>query len=168
MAQSSKLQVILNSTFSKAQDMSTAKDILNVKKLFQIADGIGANKAESIFHDQRTFTASSTEDLDLSGVLLDAFGVAIAFTKIKTIIVAAVIANTNNVLVGGAASNQFLNWTSDPTDEIVVKPGGVFMLHDPTAGGYAVAAGTGDLLKIANSAGGSSVVYDVIIIGETS
>lgn len=168
MSQSSTLQLILNSQFSKVQDLSTAKDVLNFKRIFQIADGIGANKAESIFHDQRTLTASSTEDLDLSGVLLDVFGVAIAFSKIKTMIIAALAGNTNDVLVGGAAATQFVNWVSDATDEIVVQPGGLFVLHNPTAGGYAVGAGASDLLKIANSAGGTSVIYDIILIGETT
>ena len=71
MPQKSTLQLILNSQFTKVQDLSTAKDLLNFKKIFQILDGIGAGKAESIFHDQRTITASGNEDLDLSGVLLD-------------------------------------------------------------------------------------------------
>ena len=168
MSQSSTLQMILNSQFSKVQDLSTAKDALNFKRIFQIADGIGANKAESIFHDQRTLTASSSEDLDLNGVLLDAFGVAIPFTKVKTIIVAALAGNTNDVLVGGAVATQFVNWVGDVTDVIVVQPGGLFLLHNPTAGGYAVGAGASDLLRIENSAGGTSVIYDIIIIGETT
>jgi len=32
---------------------------------------------------------------------------------------------------------------------------------------YAVTAGTGDLLKVANSAGGTSVTYDIVIIGSS-
>ena len=168
MSQTSTLQMILNSQFQKIQDLSTAKDALNFKRIFQIADGIGANKAESIFHDQRTLAASTSEDLDLSGVLTDAFGALIAFSKIKTLIVAASANNTNDVVIGGAATFQFINWVGAVTDTIIIQPNGLFLLHNPTAGGYAVTAGTGDLLKIANSAGGTSVVYDVIVIGETS
>ncbi|KKL08722.1 hypothetical protein LCGC14_2572990, partial [marine sediment metagenome] len=105
---------------------------------------------------------------DLSGVLTDAFGALIAFSKIKTLIVAASANNTNDVVIGGAATFQFINWVGAVTDTIIIQPNGLFLLHNPTAGGYAVTAGTGDLLKIANSAGGTSVVYDVIVIGETS
>lgn len=168
MSQSSTLQLILNSQFSKVQDLSTAKDALNFKRIFQIADGIGANKAESIFHDQRTLVASANEDLDLNGILTDAFGGVIPFTKIKTLIVAAAAANINDVLVGGAATNQFINWVSDVTDQLIVKPNGLFVLHDPTAGGYVVTPATGDLLRITNGGAGTSVVYDIIIIGETT
>lgn len=166
--QTSTLQVILNSQFSKSQDLSTAKDILNFKRIFQISDGIGASKAESIFHDQRTLTASSSEDIDLNGILLDAFGVAIPFTKIKTMIFAAENSNVNDVLIGGAATNQFATMFSDITDELILRPGGLIVLHDPGANGYLVTPATGDLLKIANSAGGSSVIFDIIIIGETT
>ena len=166
--QTSTLQMILNSQFSKSQDLSTAKDNLNFKKIFQIANGIGANKAESIFHDQRTLGVSANEDIDLNGVLTDAFGAVIPFTKIKTLIVFGSELNTNNVIVGGAATNQFINWVGAVTDTIIIKPGGILMLHDPSAGGYAVTPATGDLLRMENSAGGTSVTYDLIVIGETT
>ena len=65
-------------------------------------------------------------------------------------------------------SEYFINWVGDPTDKISVRPGGAFILIAPDATGYAVTAATGDLLKIANSAGTTSVTYDIIIIGATS
>ena len=148
--------------------LSTAKDNMVFKKTFAITDGVGINKAESIFRDQRTLTASSNEDLDLSGVLTDSFGAMITFTKIKAIVVSAASTNTNNVLVGGAATNGFINWVSDATDQIIVQPNGIFFLMNPTSAGYGVTPATGDLLRITNSAGGTSVVYDIIIIGETT
>ena len=86
----------------------------------------------------------------------------------KGIIVFAAVGNTNNVLVGNSGVNGFINWVSDTTDQLVVKPGGIFLLYDPTVGGYGVTAATGDLLKITNSGAGTSVTYDIILIGETS
>jgi len=148
--------------------LSTAKDNMVFTKSFAITDGTGVNKAESIFRDRRTLTASSNEELDLNGVLTDSFGATITFTKIKAIVISAASANTNNVLVGGSAINGFINWVSDATDKIVVHPNGIFFLMNPTSGGYGVTPATGDLLKIENSAGGTSVVYDIIIIGETT
>ncbi len=50
-------------------------------------------------------------------------------------------------------------------DTVKVKPGGAIALVAPDATGYAVTAGTADQLKVANSAGGTSVTYDIIIIG---
>ena len=72
------------------------------------------------------------------------------------------------MLVGGAATNAFINWVGNATDIITVQPNGIFFLMNPTAGGYAVTAATGDILKIANSGAGTSVTYDIIIIGETT
>jgi len=129
------------------------------------ANGTGANQANMVFADTRTLAASTSESLDLSGVLTNAFGASILFTKIKGIIIAAAAANTNNVLVGGAASNAFINWVGDATDIITVRPGGLFCLMAPDATAYAVTAGTGDLLKINNSSSGTGVTYDVILIG---
>jgi hypothetical protein len=137
----------------------------NFAQYYAIANGTSANQANMVFSDTRTLTASSTESLDLSGSLTDAYGATIVFTKIVGIIVSASSANTNNVLVGGAASNAFINWVSDSTDKIVIRPGGTFALFSNDATGYAVTADTGDLLKIANSSSGTSVTYDIILIG---
>ena len=69
------------------------------------------------------------------------------------------------MLVGGAGSNGFTSWVGDATDVVKVKPGGALILVAPDATGYAVTAGTGDLLTITNSAGSTSVTYDVVIMG---
>lgn len=130
-----------------------------------LTNGTGANQANEAFFDRRTLTASSTENLDLAGGLTDAFGTTLAFTKIRALAVYAAAANTNNVLVGGAASAQFSTWVGDVTDVVVVRPGGLFLLTAPDATGLAVTATTADLLKIANSSSGTSVTYDICIIG---
>lgn len=133
-----------------------------------LASGTGANAADRIFTDTRTLAASTTETLDLAGSLVDAFGNTITFARIRALGIFASGANTNNVLVGGNASNQFINWVSDPTDIIIVRPGGGFLLYATDTTGYPVTAGTGDLLKVANSAAGTGVDYDVILIGASA
>ena len=148
--------------------LSAGADTLNYNKEWKLTDGTGALKAESVFHDSRTLTASANEELDLSGTLTDAFGASITFTKIKAIAIYAASANTNNVLVGGSLTNAFINWVSDATDKLIVQPNGMFFLMNPTSGGYGVTPATGDLLKIENSGAGTSVTYEIIIIGETT
>lgn len=160
------LQVI--ATLTSVLDLATGTVPLNKRTLISLATGTGAAQADKIFHDQRTLAASATEDLDLAGGLTDAFGATLTFARIKAIIVIAASANTNNVLVGGAASNQFINWVSDATDKIVVRPGGMFALVASDATSYAVTAATGDLLRIGNSAGGTGVTYDIIIVGASA
>ena len=71
-------------------------------------DGSGANQAQRIFSDTRTIAASANDDLDLSGVLVDALGTVLNFTAIKAIYIKAANANINNVVVGGHPTLAFV------------------------------------------------------------
>lgn len=163
----SRVRVELSATLRTALDLVSATAPLSVEKNLILRNGTGAGQADKVFSDQRTLTASSTEDLDLAGVLTDAFGATITFARIKLILVEALATNVNNVVIGGAASNQFINWVGAATHQVVVRPGGFFVLGTGAADatGYAVTAGTGDLLRIGNSGAGSSVVYNIVLIG---
>lgn len=165
---SGNLKLALTGSFNGDNDLSTVSQAINYSKSYSITNGTSADQANMIFMDQRTLASSTAEDLDLAGGLTNAFGTTITFTAIKGIIVSAAAENTNNVLIGGDLSAAFINWVGNSSDVIVVKPGGMFALVDPGAGGYAVTATTGDLLQVANSSSGSSVTYDIIIIGEVA
>lgn len=162
---SGNAKISLQANLAGSPDLGSAAYNINYGQSYAYAQGNAANQAKLVWSDTRTLTASSTESLDLAGSLVDAYGATVTFTSIKGIIVSAHSANTNNVLVGGAASNAFVNWVGDATDVIVVRPGGSFALFANDATGYAVTASTGDLLKIANSSSGSSVLYDIILFG---
>jgi hypothetical protein len=157
-----KIEAVLN----KALDLGAARAPLLVDASLNLTEGTGANQAQVVFHDQRTLAASGSEELDLAGALTDALGRTLTFTAVKALYIKAAAGNTNNVLVGGAAANGFATWAGDPTDVVVIRPGGSLILVAPDATGYAVTTGTGDLLKIANSAGDTGVTYDIVIIGE--
>ncbi|MFC8583294.1 hypothetical protein ACFUGD_01775 [Streptomyces sp. NPDC057217] len=135
-----------------------------------LADGTGAGKADRVWTATRTLAASASEDLDLAGVLTDAFGATVSFAKIKALMVSAAPGNVNNVIVGGASSNGFITWVGGATHTVTVRPGGALalMAGDADATGYAVTAATGDLLKIANSGSGTSVTYSIAIIGTSA
>jgi hypothetical protein len=133
-----------------------------------LGSGVAVNQADRLFTDTRTLTASASEDLDLAGVLTDAFGATLTFARIKGLVIKASSANTNNVIVGNAASNGFVSWVGAATHTVTVRPGGLLALWAPDATAYVVAAGTGDLLHVANSGAGTSVTYDVILIGASA
>lgn len=137
-----------------------------LKKL--LTAGTVADTADLVFADTRTLAASATENLDLDGGLTDAFGNALAFVEVVAILVFAAAANTNNVLLGGAASNGFVGPFADATDKLTIKPGGWAFLMAPGNPAYPVTAGTGDILKVANSAAGTAVTYDIIIVGRSA
>jgi hypothetical protein len=122
-------------------------------------------QTDVLFSDSRTIAASSNDDLDLRGVLIDALGATINAAEIVAIYVEAVAGNTNNVVVGGATSNAFVGPFGAATHTVAVQPGQCFMVTSKN--GWPVTAGTGDILRIANSGAGSSVNYNIVIIGRT-
>jgi hypothetical protein len=159
-------QVIASLTDSL--DLSTVTDALDYTSRLSWSSGTGANQADMLWHDQRTLGASATENLDLAASLTNAFGDTQTFARVKLLLVAAASGNTNNVLVGGDATSTFLTWVVAENDAVVVRPGGLFLLTAPDATAYAVTATTGDLLMITNSAGSTSVTYDIVIIGASA
>lgn len=168
MSAQANIKISIDAHLDAAIDLGTVAQALLYGPSFVFSDGTGANQIKQVFADTRTLSASATEDLDLAGGLTNALGTAITFTKIRAIAIRAAATNTNNVLVGGAASAQFATWVGDATDVVVVRPGGLFLLIAPDTTGYAVTATSADLLKIANSAGGTSVSYDIVLLGTTA
>lgn len=159
------LALSLAAQFANSLDVGSASYPVQYSPNYIFTDGTGANQANKIWTDTRTIAASGNDDLDLAGVLTDAFGSVISFTRIKALIVVAAAANVNDVVIGAAAATQVASIFGAVTHTIKVKPGGAFMIVAPDATGYAVTAATADLLRIANSAGGTGVDYTIAIVG---
>jgi hypothetical protein len=128
--------------------------------------GTGQGQADVCFMDTRTLAASATENLDLAGALTDAIGRVLNLAKVKAIMIRTAPTNTNDVIIGGAATNGFVGPFGAATHTLAIRPGGEFLLAAPGPG-WPVTAGTGDLLKILNGGAGTPVTYDIIIIGTT-
>lgn len=154
-------------TQSTALDLTTATAPVQYRKANTLTNGTGANQADLIFTDTRTLAASATEDLDLAGVLVGAFGATLTFARVKGLFIVAAVGNTNNVNVTRPAANGVPLFLA-ASDGVAVRPGGWIGLSAPDATGYPVTAATGDLVTITNSAAGTSVTYDVIIIGSSA
>ncbi|WP_030928499.1 hypothetical protein [Streptomyces sp. NRRL B-24720] len=154
---------------TKSQDLTTTEDQLSFRRGVHLTSGTGAGKADRVFHDQRTLAASSSEDLDLAGVLTDAFGASLTFVRIKGLFISAAATNANNVVVGAAASAPWVTLLNS-TGTLTLRPGASFgvMSGVADATGMALTATTADLLKVANSGAGTSVVYDIVIIGASA
>ncbi|MFE3371185.1 hypothetical protein ACFXOK_16485 [Streptomyces sp. NPDC059173] len=152
-----------------AIDLGTSRAPQALSRSMSLASGTGAGEADRVFSDRRTLAASGTEDLDLAGALVDAFGATITFARIKGLVIAAAAGNTNNVVVGGASSNAWATLLG-ATHTLTLRPGAFVAVGTGAADatGYAVTASTGDLLKVANSDAGSAVTYDIHIIGASA
>jgi hypothetical protein len=157
----------LKGDLSSALDLTTALATHNLSRGTAFDNGTGAGQVDRIFSDTRTLTASSSEDLDLVGTLTDAFGATVTFARIKGILVSAATGNTNNVVVGGVASGWASLLSPAASGLITLRPGSFFVAGCGAADatGWVVTATTADLLHVANSAGGTSVTYDVVVIG---
>jgi len=159
-----KLSLIADFTYLKTTGLTDSQSRALVKAITTFTSGSGDDQVNAIWTDDRNISASANDDLDLAGVESDAFGDTLTFTKVKVIMVKADSTNTNDVVIGGAASNALANLFADTSDKIVIPPGGSFAITAPKDG-WAVTAGTADILRIANSAGGTAVDYTIVIAG---
>lgn len=164
MALTSTLNFSISGSQTNALDLGTASHPFSLASNFSLASGTGANQADRAFSDTRTLGASATEDLDLAGVLTDAFGAVITFAKIKAIVIKAAAANTNNVNLSRPAGATGVPLFLAISDGLIIPPGYTFAWFGPGTG-ITVTPTSGDLFTLTNSAGGTGVTYDVVIIG---
>lgn len=164
MSQSAKLSLAIAVAMGISSGVSSANANCKFEKILELLDGTGAGKASKSFFGSRNIAASATDALDLAGVLTDALGNALTFTKIKMIAIQAAAGNTGNITLGGGTSACNTMFGAN-TDKVVIKPDGVFVIAAPDANGYAVTAGTADLINIVNLVA-AQVSYDIVIIGE--
>ena len=138
-----------------------------------LATGTGDQQADLFWSDSRSCTVSAPDLLDLEGANLHAgytaltsnFGATLTFAKVKVL----AIYNkdtTRDLRVGADALHPWFAWCDAATDYMVIPPLGVRLLTAPKAG-FAVTAGTGDLLKIVPSAD-VATAYDIVIIGTSA
>jgi len=133
MALTSKITLELSAVQTGSNDFGGPEFSPVMRKVIDFASGVGANQADLLFADTRTLAASATEDLDLAGVLTDAFGAVITMAEVVAIFVTADAGNTNAVVVGDATSPVPLLGGTNPT--VSIKPGGFFVLGAPGGGG---------------------------------
>lgn len=111
----------------------------------EFADGTGADQAQVVYSDNRT-AASGSFTVLLSAIsdTRNGASVLVNFTAVKCIMVKNTHA-THTITLSGAFSG-------------VVKPGGVFLLVDPSAAGASPSS-----LFFETTAGAT---YDLVVIGE--
>lgn len=134
-------------------------------------NGTGANQADILWVAQRTVASGANDDIDLAGVLSNAFGATITAAELAALIVVnrplSGTPNTTNLTIGGG-SNPITTFLGGSTPTVgPIRPGGVFLLSSPDAAGIgAVTAGTADILRIANSAG-ASATYQIGVLARS-
>lgn len=151
---------IQNNAYINALDLGNVEDALALLASVAFTNGTGANQANCLWHDQRTLSTASGENLDLTA-LTNAFGVA-TFTKVKAILIAAVTTDTGYTLQIGGDANSIPIFGA-VADYIILGAGGVLLWIDPVDG-RTVTGATGDILKVYNPSGGN-FTYKVVVLG---
>ena len=154
----------------RARNLGTAAFGTNALEIDESAavgftDGNGANQASELYIAQRSVAASATDAIDMTGSLADNLGRTVTFTKVKAIRIRADAGNPGDLLIGPAAANGFIAPFNAAADRVRCAPGGVVELINPTAAGWAVVAGTGDMLNVINSSAGGAATYKIEILG---
>ena len=129
----------------------------------QWSDGTGDNEIEKRWYGYYE-NQSGAVSLDLDNLTDDA-GNALAFTKIKSIVVVnlQLVTDTEYVEVFGD-TNGLVGFVKVDTDVVVVQPAGIYVGVYPSDGAT-VTAGTGDILLLTPSA---AMDFEVHITGLTS
>lgn len=144
----------------------------DVSSVINLVNGTAAGQANILFTDERTITTGANDDLDLNGVLTNAFGATVSAVEIVALLVINAprsgAANTTNLTIGGGTNpvTGFLGGTTPTIGPI--RPGSFVFLGSSDAAGFGVVtAGTGDILRIANSAG-ASATYQIAILARNA
>lgn len=127
------------------------------------ADGNGSGQAETWYSGERIVAATTADNLDLSGVLSNVFGVSIAAVKVKWIILAIVTPDgTKTIRIG--PRNQANAWQGPwgGTGATVYQDVTHWQPFFEPVNGWSVTAGTGDILGIYNPSA-VSVTYRIWI-----
>ncbi len=158
----------IKSYAKKANDLGAPVYAPVLKKELQFSGGTTANKADMIWGDERTVASATNDDLDLAGVLTDAFGDTFTAAEIVGLAIVADSGNTTTLTIGVAGTNPWVALWAASGDGIKVQPGGVFVIMAPDASGLgAVGAGSADVLRVANGSG-AAATYKILIIARTA
>lgn len=155
-----KLMVQLNGTLIGSNG---ARQNLDVNHSEVYSDGSGASQAGNCWVTKGgSVAAAGTASIDCSG-WTDFTGTARAPTNIKAIIieVTAVDVAGGTLLVSAGAANHLATMFPDASKGFYMRGKGIFVLSSPEEG-WAVTAGTGDLLLL--TAATASFTYNLHLL----
>jgi hypothetical protein len=169
-----KLQVAIGKSGTL---LSPVGSLVNAASM-ALAFGTGLGKADLLFADRRVVAFGQDDELDLAGVLTNNYGDVLTFANVKLILIVnrtgeanasnpAHTATTAILTVGGGA-NEFQAFFKAAGDKLTIDTGGILLITDPTAAGWAVTATTADDFLVHNDDGANEAMYDIVLLGESA
>lgn len=164
MSLTTTVKLNLRAQLVAALDLSNAVNDLSLTPEVSLADGAGINAANLVFQDTITLAAAGETLLDLTA-LTDALGNAIAFARLKLIYLRnKSVTAGDNLQLGGTVTAGLSTLYVGTNAGQLIGPGGIALLVNPSAAGWAVTAITADILRIGNP-GANPISYDIVLIG---
>ena len=130
------------------------------------ASGVSANQGDRLFHDIRTVSSSSNEDLDLT-TITDANGVALGAAEITAIMIEMAAANGDEFQVGPGAANGW-DLLIDGTLPLLHCLAGSTMIFYAPADPAWVVDGTHKVINFANQDSGASGTYTLTVLARST
>jgi hypothetical protein len=146
-------------------DLQTRMSVGLLTAPVTLTTGTGSGQANIAWSDTSTLATGASETIDLAGTLTDVFGTVLTFVKVKSIQITTDPANTTSLTFGNGA-NPFVGPFGAGTHTLTL-PAGASLTLDAPVSGWVVTAGTGDGIKVTNSAG-ASATYSITIIGTSA
>ncbi len=157
----------------RGNDLNATKESISLAHTFEAVFGTSIGQADEIWYDRRILAVGS-EDINLfdSGTLVNPYGEAITFSKIRGLIIinrstltwGAHTGNTSNAIKIGAAGANIFVFLSDSSDIIILDYASALMLTVNSSQGWPVNAGAKNLKIDAITA---EALYDIVVIGIT-
>lgn len=172
MSLSGTIKAILNLTLTDPASVwgSDPSDAMSYTFSKSLADGSGDDQAQQLFHLSGTLAAAASVTYDLAGgaTFKDVFGRTITLTAIKALYIEN-DGTASGIKVGGGSDGSgtaaLASLFGATNDKLIVKPSGAILAVAPKAG-YAVSAGTADILRLEHdSTSSDTVTYNIAIVG---
>lgn len=165
MAVAANVSLKVLATETSSQDLGTAKGVWTWEVAANYATGTSSNQQDLVYQDTRSI-AATTSTIDLAGSLTSPIaGTAITMVEVTYICITNKSTTTGEVLSVGAGSNPLLNWVMATGDGVKIGPGGSLVISSPIDG-FAVTAGTGDILTL--NSGSATISVDILILGRSA
>lgn len=156
--------------FQDALDLSIVSDASKLDIVKTLADGVGADQADKIWHDERTVAAGANDDLQLSALAHAVFGnsLVIGLARLKAVLLVNTSTTAGDRLrldssVANACTGPF---SGSATSKIEVGPDSALLLSSKRDG-WTVTPATADMLRISNP-GANAIMYKIVLVGTSS
>lgn len=167
------LQLSLNAKATKADDISTPTDDIRLKYQRTFADSDTSSPtfvANQLYRARRTVTlATLVDDVDLYGLLENVFGEQVNFLTVYFVFVVNTSTTSGDKITVGGAGSANNAWGApfdgDQDAKMTVGPNSFTVLADLTDG-FAITAGSQDVLRVGHDGVSQDIDYDIVICGE--